>query len=448
MGTTIRIKRSLTTGQVPSTLQEGELAVNIIDKKMWIGDDNTAAVLILDYNSSLGGGGGSSTEEIQDAAASLFIGGTHTGISVSYPDTNNALNLTNTGVLSFNSRTGSVTLSSTDVTTAVGNGSVISTTYGGTGISTFTAGDLLYYSAGTTLTKLAIGTANRVLTSDGSVPVWTANTGTGSVVRASSPTILSPSINTITCSTSAVSLWNTTATTLTALGSCTSLTIGSSAGTTNLVTNNNILGSNNVGGGSSVSISTNSATLANPLTISPYGQLTLSTNKALSLGSLPSIVVENTENGYVKISGGDLYIGTKEDGFQNITSSVLIFEGTTADGFETTLTLVDPTADRTITLPDVTGTVITSGNLTSITSTGTISSGTWNGTAISTSYGGTGLTTYTAGDLLYYSTGTSLTKLGIGTSGQVLTSSGSAPQWSTPEQQVGSILSLYTQGVI
>ena len=33
------------------------------------------------------------------------------------------------------------------------------------------------------------------------------------------------------------------------------------------------------------------------------------------------------------------------------------FEGSTADGFETSLTVVDPTADRTITLPNATGTV-------------------------------------------------------------------------------------------
>ena len=36
------------------------------------------------------------------------------------------------------------------------------------------------------------------------------------------------------------------------------------------------------------------------------------------------------------------------------------FEGATADGFETDLTTVDPTADRTITLPNETGTLITS----------------------------------------------------------------------------------------
>ena len=36
----------------------------------------------------------------------------------------------------------------------------------------------------------------------------------------------------------------------------------------------------------------------------------------------------------------------------------IVFEGTTADAFETTLTVVDPTADRTITLPNTSGTVV------------------------------------------------------------------------------------------
>jgi hypothetical protein len=52
----------------------------------------------------------------------------------------------------------------------------------------------------------------------------------------------------------------------------------------------------------------------------------------------------------------------------------LTFEGTTADAFETILVITDPTADRTITLPDVSGTVITTGNLSDITSVGTLTS--------------------------------------------------------------------------
>ena len=44
-----------------------------------------------------------------------------------------------------------------------------------------------------------------------------------------------------------------------------------------------------------------------------------------------------------------------------VTTSV-IFEGSIADAYETTLTVIDPTADRTITLPNVTGTVVTTGD--------------------------------------------------------------------------------------
>ena len=68
-----------------------------------------------------------------------------------------------------------------------------------------------------------------------------------------------------------------------------------------------------------------------------------------------------------------------------------------------------------------------SGNVSAL---GTIASGVWNGTAIVTTYGGTGLTSYTAGDLPYYSTGTTLSKLGIGTNGYILTSNGTAPSWA------------------
>src|SRR5210317_1956212 len=50
-----------------------------------------------------------------------------------------------------------------------------------------------------------------------------------------------------------------------------------------------------------------------------------------------------------------------------ITNS-FTFEGSTADGFETTLGVIDPTADRKINLPNVSGTVITSGNLSDISS--------------------------------------------------------------------------------
>ena len=47
----------------------------------------------------------------------------------------------------------------------------------------------------------------------------------------------------------------------------------------------------------------------------------------------------------------------------------VIFEGATDDAYETTLYVTDPTADRTITLPNVTGTVITTGDTATVTAT-------------------------------------------------------------------------------
>ena len=48
------------------------------------------------------------------------------------------------------------------------------------------------------------------------------------------------------------------------------------------------------------------------------------------------------------------------------------------------------------------------------------------------SSGGTNQTSYTTGDLLYASTTNTLSKRGIGTTGQVLTVSGGVPNWATP----------------
>ena len=57
---------------------------------------------------------------------------------------------------------------------------------------------------------------------------------------------------------------------------------------------------------------------------------------------------------------GDLQIGEDAD---------IIFEGATDDANETRLTVADPTADRTITIPDATGTLLTTGD------TGTVTEG-------------------------------------------------------------------------
>jgi hypothetical protein len=139
----------------------------------------------------------------------------------------------------------------------------------------------------------------------------------------------------------------------------------------------------------------------------------------------------------------------------------IVLEGTTDNAFEMTLSGGDPTADRTITLPDVTGTVVTTGNLTAITTVGTLTSNlVFEGTAddfettlaitdptadrtitFPDSTGTVALTSgvinnslvTTTGDTIYASGASTPARLAIGTAGQTLTvSAGGIPEWATP----------------
>ena len=67
---------------------------------------------------------------------------------------------------------------------------------GGTGLASYTAGDLLYYASGTTLTKLAKGSANQVLAmnSGASAPEWVAPSA-GDVTASSTTTFTNKTID-------------------------------------------------------------------------------------------------------------------------------------------------------------------------------------------------------------------------------------------------------------
>lgn len=67
---------------------------------------------------------------------------------------------------------------------------------------------------------------------------------------------------------------------------------------------------------------------------------------------------------------------------------------------------------------------------------------------VTAALGGTGNTSYTAGDMLYASGTTAISKLGIGTSTYIMTSGGTAPQWSDPTGiTVGSATNAVNTGI-
>lgn len=187
---------------------------------------------------------------------------------------------------------------------------VLGVAYGGTGQSSYAKGNILVASGTSGFTKLTVGSNGTVLTADSS-----QTSGVKWAVPASG-TVLSVNA---TAPLAVVS--GTTTPHLTISGATTS-----STGVVQL----------------SDSTSTTSSVLAATSTAvkSAYD---------LANAALPAAGGTMT---------GALNLGTSVD---------IVFEGSVDDGFETTLTVANPTADRTITLPNVTGTIITTGDSLTVT---------------------------------------------------------------------------------
>lgn len=144
--TPIQLYFSTTASAVPgaANLAQGELAINITDGKLYY-EDNLGAVQVI---ATKGAG---------------TIGGSTTQIQY-----NNAGALAGNAAMVFNNSTNVTTLTTLNLTNALG------AIYGGTAQSTYTQGDFLYASASNTLAKLGIGATNYILTSTGSIPQWVA----------------------------------------------------------------------------------------------------------------------------------------------------------------------------------------------------------------------------------------------------------------------------------
>ena len=188
---------------------------------------------------------------------------------------------------------------------------ILTTGYGGTGFNTYTKGDILVAS-GTTLVKQAVGTNGQVLT---------ANSAFGGGVHWTTPssgTVLSVSVNS-------------------------PLTVVS--GTTNAV----------------ISIPDATTSVRGTVILTDSTSTTSSTLAATATAVKSAFDLANAA--LPRAGGtitGEVVIGS---------AGTLLFEGATDNTFEIQLAAADATSDKVVTLPDTTGTIITTGDTGTVTNT-------------------------------------------------------------------------------
>ena len=329
---------------------------------------------------------------------------------------------------------------------------------GGTGQTSYAAGDIVYASAINTLSKLTVGTSGQVLKVTAGVPAWETDTATGTVT---SVALSAPAVFTV--SGSPVTATGTLA--LTYSGTALPEANGGTAQTT--YTTGDFLyasGSNTLSKlavGTTGQVLTVAAGLPSWATDTTTGTVTsvgLSAPAFLTVGSSPvtssgtlaltfsgtAIPAVNGGTAQTTYTTGDLLyasgantlsklgIGTSSQ-VLTVTAGVPAWEAVAGTG---TVTSVDMSGGTTG--------LTTSGG--PVTSSGTI---TLAGTLAAVN-GGTAQTTYATGDLLYASGANTLAKLGIGTAAQVLTVTSGVPAWGSAggAGTVTSVAQSFTGGLI
>jgi hypothetical protein len=277
----------------------------------------------------------SETADIQEALR-LYHYGASSGTSVGQYDPTN----TNPSNLKPNSIAYTLNSLQSQITVLSGSLGIQTTTF-------TTKGDLIAATASSTISRLGVGANGTVLT---------ANSATATGLEWALPVVTAASTTTFTNKT------------LVAPRFTSESFIADSAGNELIVFP------------VTVTNAVNEIAVYNATTGAPPSILATGSDTNVSLNLIPK------GTGRVQVGGLEV---TTISGIQTLTNktitspsvsglylsdSQITFEGATADGFETILTVADPTDDRTVFLPDVSGTIISTGNLSSITSVGTLTS--------------------------------------------------------------------------
>jgi hypothetical protein len=333
------------------------------------------------------------------------------------------------------------------ITTGTWSATAITSYYGGTGFQTYSTGDLLV-GAGSTLTKVSVGTNNYALIADSTVP--------GGVKWASISGFAITNINGLTASKQDLAFgYSGTVPAFSSSGSTHTLNIPiAGTGSTGLVSTqaqsfagiksftNAVNITDNTGSGSYTSgalVVTGGVGIGGTLnvqgdlnvqgTFTTINSTTITVaDKNIELGVVASPSDLTAQGGGITLRGGtDKSINWYSGVGWSSSESWNLASGNTYKingGIVLSATSL--------------GTGVTNSNLTAL---GTITTGTWSATAITALYGGTGLVpSFTVGDILYANTSSTWGRLTANSNaGYVLTSAGSG---ATPTYVAQSTLSV------
>ena len=304
----------------------------------------------------------------------------------------------------------SSTLSATNFVGALtGNASTATTATTATNLAGGSANSIPYQSSSGTTTFLAVGSNGQYLVVSGGVPTWTSVSTVSSF--SGGTTGLTPS----TATTGAVTLAGTLAVANGGTGVTTSSGVSSVVlrdANANITGNIFFSGFTNTAAAGTTTTLTASSTPNWVVTGSGGQTFQLPNATTLTTGIIYSFNNNQTSGAItVNNASGTLVVSVPSGGYVVLT---LLTNGTSAGTWDYHFQAPSNVSWSTNTLSY----------------SGSITSATWNGTAVGAIYGGTAQTTYTTGDTLYASASNTLSKLAVGSTGQVLTVAGGVPTWA------------------
>jgi hypothetical protein len=366
---TIRIKRRASGGAAgaPSSLENAELAYNEADD-------------VLYYGKGTGGAGGSATtvEAIGGLGAYVGLSGTQTITG----------NKTFSGTVALGGSATATTKSSGNNSTSVATTAYVDSAISGVGqfsglsfagdtgtTQSIASGDTLTISGGTGLSSVASATDTVTINLDNTavtagsygsataIPTFTVDaqgrlTAAGTASITTSFTVDADSGSDLTIS---------GGDTFTIVGGTGLTSVASATDTLTLNLDNTAVTPGSYGGAAKTGTFTvdqqGRLTSASETTIEIALGTNTSGNYVTSLVAGTGVTLSNdtaTEGGTPTIAIGQSVATSASPSFNGLNlnaAGTIVFEGVTDDAFETTLSAGNPTVDRTITLPDATGTV-------------------------------------------------------------------------------------------